>query len=144
MLVLRNLLLGLLLAWQSMALGQGVLAVPQLSGRVIDQAGTLDAATRRKLADKLLALETEKGFQVVLLLVPNTAPEDIASYANRVANEWKIGPRKVGDGVLLVPQGSSSLQGFQWFDLVIFLMVGAPMIAAVLRGIFGRMHGAPC
>lgn len=79
MLVLRNLLLGLLLAWQSMALGQGVLAVPQLSGRVIDQAGTLDAATQRKLADKLLALETEKGSQVVLLLVTNTAPEDIAS-----------------------------------------------------------------
>ena len=32
-------------------------------------------------------------------MVPSTAPEDIASYANRVANAWKIGRRDVGDGV---------------------------------------------
>jgi uncharacterized protein len=30
------------------------------------------------------------------------APEDISSYANRVANEWKIGRREVGDGVLII------------------------------------------
>jgi uncharacterized protein len=34
--------------------------------------------------------------------VPTTQPEDIASYANRVANAWKIGRREVGDGILLV------------------------------------------
>ena len=31
-----------------------------------------------------------------------TAPEDIASYAQRVGDSWKIGRRDVGDGVLLV------------------------------------------
>ena len=35
-------------------------------------------------------------------MVATTAPEDIASYANRVANTWKIGRRTVGDGVLLL------------------------------------------
>ena len=35
-------------------------------------------------------------------MVPTTQPEDIASYANRVANAWKIGRKDVGDGVLLV------------------------------------------
>jgi len=39
---------------------------------------------------------------VVVLLVPTTAPEDIASFANRVGNSWKIGRRGVGDGVLIV------------------------------------------
>jgi uncharacterized protein len=38
----------------------------------------------------------------VVLLVPSTAPEDIASFANRVGNSWKIGRRGVGDGVLIV------------------------------------------
>ena len=38
----------------------------------------------------------------MLLLVPATAPEDIASYAQRVADSWKIGRRQVGDGVLVV------------------------------------------
>ena len=35
-------------------------------------------------------------------MVPTTQPEDIASYANRVGNAWKIGRKDVGDGVLLV------------------------------------------
>ena len=35
-------------------------------------------------------------------MVPTTQPEDIASYANRVGNAWKIGRKGVGDGVLLV------------------------------------------
>ena len=38
----------------------------------------------------------------MLLLVPATAPEDIAAYAQRVADTWKIGRRDVGDGVLVV------------------------------------------
>lgn len=38
----------------------------------------------------------------MLLLVNSTAPEDIAAYAQRVADSWKIGRRDVGDGVLLV------------------------------------------
>ena len=95
---------GLLLALigLSTASAQVVLPVPALSGRVIDQTGTLDASQVAVLDDKLAALEAKKGSQMVVLLVPTTAPEDIASYANRVANTWKIGRRDVGDGVLLI------------------------------------------
>jgi uncharacterized protein len=35
-------------------------------------------------------------------MVGTTQPEDIASYANRVGNAWKIGRKGVGDGVLVV------------------------------------------
>ncbi len=34
--------------------------------------------------------------------VPTTQPEDIAAYANRVGNAWKIGRREVGDGVVVL------------------------------------------
>lgn len=81
---------------------QGVLPVPELTARVIDQTGTLDAIQRKGLEDKLAAFEQKKGSQMVFLLVPTTAPEDIASYANRVGNAWKIGRKEVGDGILLV------------------------------------------
>jgi len=40
--------------------------------------------------------------QVVVLMVPTTAPEDIAAYANRVGNTWKIGRAGVGDGLILL------------------------------------------
>jgi len=95
--------MGFLLAMIELsAAAQGVLPVPALSGRVIDQTGTLDASQITALDGKLAALEARKGSQVVVLMVPSTAPEDIASYANRVANDWKIGRREVGDGVLLI------------------------------------------
>ena len=35
-------------------------------------------------------------------MVPTTAPEDIAGYANRVGNSWKIGRAGVGDGLILL------------------------------------------
>ncbi|MES2940159.1 MAG: TPM domain-containing protein [Pseudomonadota bacterium] len=81
---------------------QGVLPVPELTARVIDQTGTLDAIQRQGLEDKLAAFEQKKGTQIAMLLVPTTQPEDIASYANRVANAWKIGRKAVGDGVLVI------------------------------------------
>jgi uncharacterized protein len=94
------LLLALLL--NAAAWAQDVLPVPPLSGRVIDQTATLSAAQRTALDAKLAAFEAQAGTQLVLLLVPTTAPEDIAAYAQRVADGWKIGRRDVGDGVLLV------------------------------------------
>ena len=81
---------------------QDLLPVPVLSARVIDQTATLDASHLAALEGKLQALELAKGSQLVVLVVPSTAPEDIASYANRIANDWKIGRRDVGDGVLLI------------------------------------------
>jgi len=84
------------------ALAQGVLPVPALTAHVVDQTATLDIQQRQALEAKLAALEAEKGSQVVVLMVPTTQPEDIASYANRVANTWKIGRKAVGDGVLVI------------------------------------------
>ena len=82
---------------------QGTLQpIPPLSGHVIDQTGTLSTADTQALESQLAALEQTRGAQVVVLMVGSTAPEDIAAYANRVGNHWKIGRRDVGDGVLLL------------------------------------------
>ncbi|MBA4110737.1 MAG: hypothetical protein C0487_14220 [Leptothrix sp. (in: Bacteria)] len=80
----------------------GVLPVPALSGRVIDQTNTLSEAQRTALDTKLAGVETRLGTQMVVLMVPSTQPEDIATYAQRVGDAWKIGRREVGDGLLLV------------------------------------------
>jgi len=96
----------LLLAWLAAAMGwanaQGVLPVPPLSAHVVDQTGTLDPVQVKGLEDKLMAFEQTKGTQIAILMVATTQPEDIASYANRVGNAWKIGRKCIGDGVLLV------------------------------------------
>ncbi len=84
------------------AAAQSVLAVPALSARVIDQTHTLSASELQALEHRLQTLEEKSGSQVVVLMVPTTAPEDIAAYAHRVASNWKIGRRDVGDGLLVV------------------------------------------
>jgi uncharacterized protein len=98
---LASLWLGLMPLAFAQATG-GVLPVPALTARVIDQTGTLLPEQRQQLEAKLAAFETEKGTQVVILLVPTTQPEDIASYANRIFNVWKPGRKGIGDGLLLV------------------------------------------
>ncbi|CAN7502815.1 TPM domain-containing protein [Acidovorax sp. LjRoot117] len=81
---------------------KGLQPVPALTRAVIDQTGTLSTDDAAALDAQLQALERTRGAQVVVLMVASTAPEDIAAYANRVANVWKIGRREVGDGVLVV------------------------------------------
>jgi uncharacterized protein len=103
----RFALCALLLAWVALLLPRPILAqdlqrVPPLTGRVVDHSATLAPEQVRSLESKLAALEAERGTQIVILVVPGTAPEDIAAFAFRVADEWKIGRREVGDGILLV------------------------------------------
>ncbi len=86
----------------SLVQAQELQAVPPLSAHVIDTTGTLDAAQQQALEGKLAAFEQAKGSQLVVLMVPTTQPEDIASYANRVGNSWKIGRQGVGDGLILL------------------------------------------
>lgn len=97
--------LGVVLALAALAgaaWAQDVLPVPPLSGRVIDQTSTLSDAQREALSSKLAALETQTGTQIAVLIVPTTQPEDIAAYAQRVGDQWKLGRHDVGDGAIIV------------------------------------------
>jgi uncharacterized protein len=77
-------------------------AVPQLTGRVVDRTGTLSSSDVAALSQKLGDFETRKGSQIVVLIVPTTDPESIEQFSIRVAEAWKIGRKKVDDGAILV------------------------------------------
>src|SRR4051795_12334757 len=77
-------------------------AIPQLTGRVVDQTGTLSSGDIAALSQKLQDFETRKGSQVAVLIVPTTDPETIEQFAIRVAEAWKIGRKKIDDGAILV------------------------------------------
>lgn len=98
---LAALLFAILLPWQA-AFAQSLLPVPALTARLIDQTRTLSAEQAATIEERLRGIEEKSGSQVVVLMVPTTAPEDIAPYANRVASTWKIGRPDVGDGLLMV------------------------------------------
>jgi uncharacterized protein len=93
-------ILALLMCWAFAATAD--VAVPPLTGRVVDQTGTLSSGDIASLTQALKSLETRKGSQVAVLIVPTTEPETIEQYSIRVAEAWKIGRKKIDDGALLV------------------------------------------
>jgi len=96
----RALLFAFLICWPFAASAQ--VAVPPLTGRVVDQTATLSASDADALTQRLKDLETRKGSQVAVLIVPTTQPESIEQFSIRVAEAWKIGRKKIDDGALLV------------------------------------------
>jgi uncharacterized protein len=76
--------------------------IPDLHARVTDLTNTLDATQRQVLESELAALEQRKGAQIAVLVVASTQPEDIAQYAIRVFDAWKLGRKGIDDGALLI------------------------------------------
>ena len=108
--ILRNLsllvvcfALGALIAPFALFAAEGDLQpIPALSARVTDLTGTLDTQQKQTLESELAALEQRKGAQIAVLMVSTTEPEDIAQYAIRVFDQWKLGRKNIDDGVLLI------------------------------------------
>ena len=81
---------------------QAEVAVPALQARVTDLTQTLSAGEIAQLENKLAQLEQAKGSQIAILIVPTTEPETIEQFSIRVVEQWKLGRKKVDDGVLLL------------------------------------------
>jgi uncharacterized protein len=92
--------LALMLCWAWAAFAD--VAIPALTGRVVDQTATLTPDQAAALEQKLKAFEDRKGTQIAVLIVPTTEPETIEQFSIRVAEAWKIGRKKIDDGALLV------------------------------------------
>jgi uncharacterized protein len=81
---------------------QSFAPIPALTSPAIDTTGTLDAQTIARLEQQAFALQQRKGSQLQILMVPTTQPEDVAAYAQRAFDQWKLGREKVDDAVLIV------------------------------------------
>ena len=92
--------LALLLCWAQAAVAD--IAVPPLTGRIVDTTGTLSSSDIAAQSSRLQDLQRRKGSQVAVLIVPTTAPETIEQFSIRAAEAWKIGRKKIDDGALLV------------------------------------------
>lgn len=99
--MLARVVLGIWLALTGWA-AQAQLAVPPLSGRVVDLTASLSDEARRDLDARLAAIERSKGSQVAILMLPSVRPESIEAFGIRVAEAWKLGRRGVDDGVIVL------------------------------------------
>jgi uncharacterized protein len=80
----------------------GLRPVPPLTSQVTDLTGTLSTAERQALESKLRDWEARTTNQLVVLIVPTTAPEPIEEYSLRVAEAWKIGQKGKDNGAIFV------------------------------------------
>lgn len=78
------------------------IAVPPLAHRVTDFTATLNTEQQAALEQKLAQFEREKGSQIAVLIIPTTQPEAIEQYSIRVVEAWKLGRKKIDDGLLIL------------------------------------------
>ncbi|RVB79638.1 YgcG family protein, partial [Mesorhizobium sp. M6A.T.Cr.TU.014.01.1.1] len=76
--------------------------LPALTGRVVDNAGIIDAATEATLTRKLADFEAKSSDQVVVATINSLDGEEIEPYANRLFRAWKLGQAGEDNGVLLL------------------------------------------
>jgi len=99
--------LGALLLWLAAALAPADASAaepsfPPLSGRVVDQAGILEASTRSRIDSKLEQLERKTSTQLVVVTLPSLQGYDIADYGYRLGRHWGIGQKGLNNGALLI------------------------------------------
>jgi uncharacterized protein len=75
---------------------------PELTGRVVDDAGLLSGADQAALEADLKALEEKSSDQVVVVTVPSLQGYPIEDYGYRLGQHWGIGTAKLNNGVLLI------------------------------------------
>ena len=95
------------LAWFLLSLfmatyAQERVAIPPLQQQVTDLAGMLTINQQQELEATLAQYAANRGAQIAILLIDNTAPETIEQYGIRVADTWKLGRKGIDDGVLLL------------------------------------------
>ena len=78
------------------------LTFPALTGRVVDEAGVLDAETRTALTASLAALELKTTDQLVVVTLKSLQGTSIEDYGYQLGRHWQIGQKDKNNGVLLI------------------------------------------
>lgn len=75
---------------------------PPLTGRVVDDAGILNASTQSRLTDMLAAHERATGEQVVVVTLPSLQGYTIEDYGYQLGRYWGIGQKGKNTGAILI------------------------------------------
>jgi uncharacterized protein len=75
---------------------------PALTGRVVDDAHVLSAATVSDVTAKAADLEAKTGDQLVVVTLPSLQGDDIADYGYQLGRAWQIGQKGKNNGVVLI------------------------------------------
>jgi uncharacterized protein len=75
---------------------------PQLTGRIVDDAGLLTPEDRSAIESELKALEEKSTDQLVVVTLPSLQGYEIEDYGYQLGRHWGIGQKTKDNGVLLI------------------------------------------
>lgn len=75
---------------------------PELTGRIVDEAGIIKYEDRQALDAELAALEAKSTDQVVVATVKSLQGYEIEEYGYRLGRKWGIGQKGKDNGVILI------------------------------------------
>ena len=75
---------------------------PELTGRVVDQAGILTPEQEAALTQRLEALQQASSRQLVIATVASLEGRPIEDYGYRLGRHWGIGQREANNGIILL------------------------------------------
>jgi uncharacterized protein len=78
------------------------LTFPQLTGRVVDEANILNAATRAELTRKLADIEAKTTDQFVVVTLKSLQGASIEDFGVQLGRHWQLGQKGKNNGVLLI------------------------------------------
>jgi uncharacterized protein len=78
------------------------LTFPELTGRVVDDAGILDPATKTALERKLADFEAKTTGQLVVVTLKSLQGTSIEDYGYQLGRHWQIGQKEKNTGALLI------------------------------------------
>src|SRR5260370_14136019 len=78
------------------------LTFPELTGRVVDDAGVLDPSTKAAVERKLAEFETKTAGQLVVVTLKSLQGISLEDYGHQLGRHWQIGRKEKNTGALLI------------------------------------------
>ena len=78
------------------------ISFPELTGRVVDQAGLLTASQRASLETDLAAFEAKSTDQIVVVTTPSLQGYPIDEFGYQLGRKWGIGQKNKDNGILII------------------------------------------
>jgi len=88
--------------FSSLAVGADEQTLPELTGRVVDQAELLGPNAEQQLTQMLTAHEQASSEQVVVVTVPSLQGRSIEQFGVELGRAWGIGQKDKDNGALLI------------------------------------------
>ncbi len=92
----------LVLYWLVIGVAHAAPEFPALTGRVVDEAGLLSAATREQLTQLSEQYERTTSNQLVIVTVKSLQGYPVEDYGYQLGRHWGIGQKGRNNGVLLI------------------------------------------